>query len=234
MSVHKGHRERLRARFLKHGFAGFAPHEVLELLLFYARPRCDTNAIAHALIARFGSFSAVLDAPIEELVEVEGVGHTTAVLLKMMPQMGAYYLGCKAEPGAILNSTEKAGDFFLPHFFGKKSEEAYLAALDDKRKVLRCVCLSQQGITNAVTISVKRIVSEAVGANATGVILAHNHPGGLALPSAADKNLTRQAYIALRLINVKLVDHIVVADGDFVSMADSGFIEALQREGMPY
>lgn len=226
MGVHDGHRDRLRARFLKDGLAGFEEHTALELLLFYARPRCDTNEIAHALIKRFGSFAGVLDAPLEELSKVEGMGETSAVLLKMMPQMGAYYLNSRAEPGAILNSTERAGEYFVPRFFGKKNEELHLAALDDKRKVLRCVCISDAGIVNAVTVNVRHIVTEAVAANATGVILAHNHPGGLALPSGNDRTVTRQAMQALRLINVQLLDHIVVADGDFVSMADSGYLQA--------
>ncbi len=229
MGVHDGHRDRLRARFLKEGLAGFEEHNALELLLFYARPRCDTNEIAHALIKRFGSFSAVLDAPVEELVQVPGMGHTSAVLLKLAPQVGAYYLENRTAPGAILNTTESAGEFFLPKFLGKKNEEVYVAALDDKRKVLRCVRISEEGIVNAVPISVRRIVAEAVAANATGMVLAHNHPGGLALPSANDKLATRQAYQALKLINVQLVDHIVVADGDFVSMADSGYIEMLRQ-----
>lgn len=230
MGVHDGHRERLRSRFVKSGLAGFEEHTALELLLFYARPRCDTNRIAHALIKRFGSFAGVLDAPLEELATVEGVGEHAAVLLKMIPQLGAFYLNSRAAPGVILNSTEKAGTFFIPLFFGKKTEEFYLVALDDKRKVLRHVCLSDKGIVNAVAISVKQIVTEAVNANATGVILAHNHPGGVALPSASDKNVTRHAQHALQLINVQLVDHIIVADGDFVSMADSGMLDMLRPD----
>lgn len=229
MGIHDGHRDRLRARFLKYGLAGFEEHNALELLLFYARPRCDTNEIAHALIKRFGSFAQVMDAPLEELTEVDGVGQTAATLIKMVPQLGAYYLSSRAAPGAILNSTEKAGEFFLPVFFGKKTEEFHLAALDDKRKVIRHACLSENGIVNAMAISIKRIVTEAVNANATSIVLAHNHPGGLALPSASDKTVTRQAYQALRLINVQLIDHIIVADGDFVSMADSGYMEALRH-----
>lgn len=190
MSVHNGHRERLRARFLKHGLADFEDHTALELILFHAQPRCDTNEIAHSLIQRFGSFAAVLDAPIEELMQVPQVGPQSAFLLKLMVDTGAYYLNSRSSPGEILNCTEKAGCFFMPKFFGKKSEQVYMAALDDKRKVLRSVRLSEEGIVNAVPISIKRIVSEAVGANATGVILAHNHPGGLALPSASDKQVT--------------------------------------------
>lgn len=230
MGVHEGHRDRLRARFLKDGLAGFEEHNALELLLFYARPRCDTNEIAHALIKRFGSFSAVLDAPLEELVQVKGVGETSATLLKIIPAAAAYYMQSRTAPGAILNSTEAAGNFFLPKFFGKQSEEVHLAALDDKRKVLRSVCVSEQGITNAVAISVKQIVSEAVTANATGIIVAHNHPGGLALPSSNDKQVTAQIFKALKLINIQLLDHIIVADGDFVSLAESGYIALLHKE----
>lgn len=232
MNVHEGHRDRLRTRFLTSGLAGFEEHTALELLLFYARPRCDTNEIAHALIKKFGSFSAVLDAPVEELSAVAGVGEKSAVLLKMIPAMGGYYLENRSAPGAVLDSAEKAGAFFIPKFIGKTTEEVYLAALDDKRKVIRCVCLSTEGIVNAVRITVKRVVTEAVNANATGVLLSHNHPGGIALPSQGDKQVTRQIFQALRLIHVQLVDHVIVADGDFVSMADSGFLEALQSEAI--
>lgn len=229
MSVHDGHRDRLRARFLKNGLQDFDDHNALELLLFYARPRCDTNEIAHALIERFGSFSGVLDAPLEELTQVRGIGQTSAVLIKMIPSMGSYYLNCRSTLGDVLLTTEQAGAFFLPKFFGKKDESLIIAALDDKRKVLRHTTLGDDGIVNAVTISVRKIIAEAVSANATGIILAHNHPGGLALPSSSDKWMTRQCYQALRLINVELVDHIIVADGDFVSLADSGFIDMLRQ-----
>lgn len=228
MGIHDGHRDRLRMRFLQEGLAGFEEHTALEFLLFYARPRCNTNEIAHALIQRFGSFAGVLDAPVEELAEVPGMGHNSAVLLKLVPSMGAYYLNSRSKAGCILNSSKRAGEFFLPVFFGKNTEEVYLAALDDKRKVLRRVRLSASGIVNAASISVKQVVTEAVKSNATGIVLAHNHPAGVALPSAGDEAVTRQIFEALRLINVELVDHIVVADDDFVSMADSGFFAALR------
>lgn len=229
MGTHDGHRDRLRARFLKNGLRDFDEHNVLELVLFYARPRCNTNDIAHALIKRFGSFSGVLDAPIEELEKVEGIGRKSAVLIKMIPELGSYYMDCRSTPGDILASTEQAGNFFLPKFFGKMQEEILIASLDDKRKVLRWTSLGNDGIVNAVTISVRKIIAEAVSSNATGIMLAHNHPGGLALPSSSDKWMTRQTYQALRHINVELVDHIIVADGDYVSLADSGFIELLRQ-----
>lgn len=225
MGVHDGHRERLRARFVKEGLHGMAEHNALELLLFYARPRCDTNELAHALLTRFGSIAAIMDAPLDELAKVKGVGESSAVLLKMIPELGALYLQSKTAPGDILDSTSKAGVYFVPKFIGKPSEEVYFVALDDKRKVLRCVRLADDGIVNAVRITVRRVVAEAVNSNATGVLLAHNHPGGIALPSAGDKRVTQQIFTALKMINVQLVDHIIVADDDYVSMADSGFME---------
>lgn len=225
MGVHDGHRQRLRARFEQNGLEGFEEHEALELLLFYAIPRQNTNSIAHALIDRFGSFANVLDAPAEELEKVKGIGKNSAALIKLMPQVSAYYLAGRAAPGQMLNTTEKAGEFFMPKFVGRQKETVYMAALDDKRKVLRCVRISDEGINNAVRISIKRIVTEAINTNATGVVLAHNHPGGIALPSVDDKRVTQKAHNALRLVNVQLLDHIIVADEDFVSMADSGFME---------
>ncbi len=230
MGVHDGHRERLRARFLKEGLANFEEHTALELLLFYGRPRCNTNEIAHALLARFGSFAAVLDAPLEDLLEVEGVGETTAILLKMIPELGSFYMESRMETGDVLDTTAKAGAYFMPKFFGKRTEEVYMAALDDKRKVIRCSLISQQGVVNAVSLSVHKVIEQAVRAGATGVILAHNHPGGVALPSARDKMVTKEIYQALRYISARLLDHIIVADGDFVSLADSGFFESLARE----
>lgn len=230
MGVHDGHRDRLRARFLKEGLEGFAPHNALELLLFYALPRCDTNALSHALLQHFGSLAGVFDASLEELQSVKGVGYNTAVLIKLIPSLGAVYMEDKLHPGVMLNTTEKAGRYFLPRFYGKTAECVYMAALDDKRKVLRCTNLEEGGIVNAVNLSIRKILEEAIHTNATGVLLAHNHPGGVALPSSNDKWATRQAYHALKMINVELVDHIVVAGDDFVSMNDSGFFDLLRKE----
>lgn len=228
--MHTGHRDRLRKRFLDNGLENFEPHTALELLLFYARPRHDTNEIAHDLIKTFGSFSAVLEAPLCDLQKVHGVGRNTAVLLKLIPELSAFYMQDKTEPGVILNSTEKAGAYFLPKFIGKTNECLYMVSLDNKKEVVRCTKLEDGGTVNAVAISVKKIVTEALSANATAVILAHNHPGGIALPSSNDKWVTQQVYVALRMVDVQLIDHLIIADDDFVSLLDSGFIDLLKKE----
>ncbi len=230
VGVHSGHRERLRARFLKEGLEHFEEHTALEFLLFYSRPQGDTNELAHRLIDRFGGFSAVLDAPLEELMAVKGVGYQSAVLLKMAPELSAYYLERRSAVGNVLDSTRKAGLFFLPKFVGKTTEVAYLACLDDKRKLLRCSCVAEHGIANSVAISTRKIVAEAVSTNATCVIMAHNHPRGVALPSPSDKLVTEQVMLALHYVNVRLLDHIVVADDDFVSLAESGYLQRIEQE----
>lgn len=230
MHMHDGHRERLRARFLREGLQGFEEHSALEMLLFYARPRCDTNGIAHALIKRFGSFAAVFDAPLEALEQVEGVGHTTAVLLKLITPMGAYYLENRTRPGTVLDTAEKAGSFFLPKFLGKKGEEVYCATLNNKRGLLQTACIARDGSVNAVAVPVKRVVAEALSADAASVLIAHNHPGGVALPSAGDRAFTRKLFQALQMVNVQLADHIIIADNEYFSMANSGFIAELALE----
>ena len=142
MGVHDDHRRRVYERFLREGLAGFEEHNAMEFLLFLARPRGDTNPLAHALIDRFGSLSAVLDAPIEELERVPGVGHSSAVVLKFIPQMCAYYLENKTSHKVPLTSVEEASAFFMPKFFARTQEAFYMAAVDDRRVLLRCVLIS--------------------------------------------------------------------------------------------
>ena len=127
MGVHDDHRRRVYERFLREGLAGFEEHNAMEFLLFLARPRGDTNPLAHALIDRFGSLSAVLDAPIEELERVPGVGHSSAVVLKFIPQMCAYYLENKTSHKVPLTSVEEASAFFMPKFFARTQEAFYMA-----------------------------------------------------------------------------------------------------------
>ena len=111
MGIHDGHRGKMRQRFLKSGLEAFADHEALELLLYYAIPRRDTNPIAHALMDRYGSLPAVLSAPVEDLKKVEGIGENAAVLLKLVPQLQQKARLTEAE--RVLNSSEKAGEFLL-------------------------------------------------------------------------------------------------------------------------
>jgi len=221
MGVHDGHRQRLKNRFLSQGLAGFEDHNVLELLLFYSIPRSDTNEIAHSLLEEFKTLSGVFDAPVEELCKIKGISAHTATLIKLIPEITAVYNTDKTKDIKIVKSTREAGKFFVPRFYGKKNEEVQILLLDDKKKVIRCEKLFE-GTVNSTPITVRKVVEAAVNSNATSVVLAHNHPGGVALPSQRDVMATEKIFKALKLINIELCDHIVVADNDFVSMADSG------------
>lgn len=221
-TLHTGHRARLKAQFLQAGLDAFTDIQVLELLLFYANPRQDTNPIAHRLLNQFGTLSAVLDAPVELLESVKGVGENAALLLHLIPCVCRRYLIDRASYEQILDSTEKGGAFLVPYFFGARDEMVYLLCLDAKCKVLDCRMLSVGGV-NTAAVSVRKIVEAALACNATSVVLAHNHTSGIALPSKEDEATTRQIRTALDAVGILLVDHIIVADDDFVSMADSGF-----------
>lgn len=221
MGIHDGHREKKRQQFLQHGLDSFADHEVLELLLFYAIPRKDTNPIAHALMDRFGSLDAVLSAPVEELCRVNGVGPAAAALLKLTPQVYRRARMAAAERERVLNSSQRAGDYLLELFTGETAEVLYELCLDRKGKLLACRRVGEGGVSS-INVDLRKIVENALLTGASGVILSHNHPSGIALPSADDCAATVRVREALKTVGLVLVDHIVVADGDYVSMADSG------------
>ena len=223
MGIHDGHREKMRQRFLKSGLDAFADHEALELLLYYAIPRRDTNPIAHALMERYGSLSAVLAAPVEDLKKVEGVGESAAILLKLAPQLYRKAKMSDAEQETILSSVERVGAYLLDRFAGEKNEVVYQLCLDRKGKLLACKKLGEGGVTSA-DLDIRRLVENALLTGASAVVLAHNHPSGVALPSRDDYAATDRAKTALAVVDVALIDHIIVADGDFVSMSDSGYL----------
>lgn len=223
MAVHDGHRQRKKEQFRMHGLDAFADHEVLELLLYYAIPRRDTNPVAHRLMERFGSLDGVFSATVEELEEVEGMGKNAATLLALWMPL---YRRVRTKPTAkevILNSTEQAGRYFMDLFFGMRREELYEACLDAKGKLLAC-CRIAEGSVDAVNINTRRLVENALKCGASAVILAHNHPSGIALPSPDDNTTTLALWDALRAVGIPLIDHIIVADEDYVSLRDNGLL----------
>ena len=222
MTIHDGHRQRMRERFLKEGLDNFEPHQVLELMLFYCVPRRDTNPIAHALLKRFGSVAQVLEAPVSELRKVEGVGENTAAFIALINDLGRYYQVSREGAPTILNTVERYGRYLVPHFYNRRNETVFLLCLDAKCKALCCKEVGE-GSVNSAAIPIRRVVEMALAANATTVILAHNHPSGLALPSAEEVCTTRRVGLALSAVEIHLADHIVVADDDFVSMVQSGY-----------
>lgn len=219
MGLHDGHRQREKDRYRQMGADALADHELLELALFYAIPRQDTNETAHRLLKRFRSLQGVLQAAPEELEQVEGVGKNAAMLLRLMADV-SQRARVTSLPEKILNSPDRTGAYFMELLTGQKRELLYEVCLDGKGKLLTCRCIAK-GTVSASPVHVRQVVENALYAGASTVILAHNHPSGVALPSAEDRMVTHQVMEALEPLGIRLIDHIVVADNDFVSMAES-------------
>jgi len=212
----------LKRQFLENGLDGFTDVQALELLLFYAVARKDTNPIAHELLDHFGSLSQVMEASVEELEKIPGISTHTAGLLHLVTEMSRRYQVDRARRSVILTTVEKVGAYLIPFFFGRKQETVFLLCMDAKCKVLCCKEIGEGGI-NSASISPRKVVETALAAGATTVVLAHNHPSGVAVPSLEDVQTTKRVAAALDTVEIHLADHVIVADGDFVSMAQSGY-----------
>ncbi len=223
-SIHTGHRQRTKEEFLARGLSGMADHKVLELLLFYAIPQGDVNPLAHRLVEHFGSLSGVLNAPYEELVKVKGVGANTATLIRLLPAIAARYLEQSGELGGELNTSWHFQQLLMPLFLGARNEMAYLVCMDGKNKLLTYRKLGE-GITDAVTITARKVMEVALACNASRVVLAHNHVSGIAMYSPADVTTTREVARLLAQVDVQLMDHYIIANDDMVSMRESGVFE---------
>ena len=220
-NIHAGHRARLKEKYRAHGLESFTDIEALELLLFYAIPRANTNELAHALLDRFHSFRGVLEAEQSELERVPGVGPNAATLLRLVTDLNSRYQRAASVRGTQIRSSSDAGAFLQPQFAYRSEERSVLLCLDTAGRVIECRALAE-GSSAMVGLSARELVDYVLRDKAARVILAHNHVSGVALPSAADVEATARIYRMLQMIGVELVDHLVFCDGDYVSMRDSG------------
>ncbi len=220
-NLHEGHRERVRQEFLQHGFSeNTPPHKILEILLFYCVQRADTNPIAHELINKYGSIAGVLDAPLEELAAFKGLSERSAVLLKLIMPIAQRYIYDKREQKPTFNSLDSIGRYILAGFLGQTRENVGVMCLDTKGSMLDFAFLGE-GSLDSVGLSNRELAKRVLQCGATAAVLCHNHPNGIALPSENDISLTKQAAQTLSNIGVQLIDHVIVANTDFVSMAQS-------------
>lgn len=224
-NVHAGHRERLKDKFIEYGRDGLEEHEILELLLFYAIPQKNTNELAHRLLDKFGSLSGVLDASMEELMEVPGVGKHCAVLMKVVVEVGrSYFLNEKKKER--FTTVAEAAEYIIKVLYAKKNELFYLFCLDSGLHLLGYKCISE-GSVEQVPVDMRKVVSTVLNLNAVYVILAHNHPNGTARPSRADIELTQQIANTLAPLNIAVCDHIITAGNDFYSFSRQGSFSVL-------
>lgn len=216
-NLHAGHRDRMRERFLRTGGEGMAEHEVLEMLLFYALPRCDTNDLAHSLIEEFGSLSAVLEADVSALCSITGISEKTALYLRLLGKTADLYLTDKLyreDTSSLLDSADKIAQFMWPKFLSSTVERVYLLLFDNSLHLLDCFLVCE-GAVSGVAVSTRRITERAYRKNAAAAVLAHNHPRGLSVPSGDDIQLTRRIDEALQLLEIPLLEHFVFGARDY-------------------
>lgn len=224
LEQHKGHRERLRERFEKGGFTGFHDYEVLEMLLTFIFRQGDVKPLAKQLIKTFGSFSKVLDATIEDLQNVKGMGKASAISIHAFRETMAYYFQNHVTEDK--NQITKMSGLIelLRASIGQKPNEVLFAIfLNAKNEVLVTKELGEGSISEAYVFP-RKILEEALKQKATSVILAHNHPNGIAEPSEHDEVITTEIQKVLSLIDISLQDHIILANNEYYSFKRNNLI----------
>ncbi len=229
-NIHKGHRKRVWQELTRTGIDENTPaHKVLELMLFFTIPRKDTNALAHIVLDHFGnSFSKLMEASVEEIIEagktdskdIPKISEYTASHIKLILDFAKYYESAKALEKRMFLTRKEAADFLYRKLMDTRVEAVYLLCMDNANAFLACSKIGE-GSEVAVALSSKKLFEKINMVGATKVLLAHNHPKGVAFPSPADLQITNQLNLALRAMGVKLLDHIIVSRDDYVSLHDS-------------
>lgn len=218
-NVHRDHRKRLKEEFRKRGIEYFEDHKVLELLLFYAIPRTDTNPIAHELIKRFGSFSGVFTASRDMLQEVEGVGLEAATYLNLLGEFAKRYMVDCYSSTKVIKSCEDAKQYMKHQFLNDTMERVILVCLDTSGKIVYSDTIATGQLDRVQLVPVD-VLRRCLRADAAKAILAHNHPNGICIPSREDKASTALFFDELAHVGVELFDHIIVAGNDVYSMKE--------------
>lgn len=227
-NIHKDHRQRVRSRYLNEGINSMEDYNIIELLLFYAIPVKDTNAIAHALIEKFNDLNGILEAPAEELKKVEGIGENAATFLKLIREVSLLYSYRKHRMVLETSPMASLKDFIELQYSNESSEKVYVLCLDSQGRVKRCIKVCDGSLDTAV-VDVRIIVETIVRFDEKNVVIIHNHPNGFAVPSATDIKTTKELKTVLNALDINFADHIIFADGDIFSMAESNKFKELFR-----
>lgn len=222
---HNGHRQRMYDRIQKHGSGCLENHELLEMLLFYAIPRVNTNEIAHELLARFGSLEEILRADEDKLRSVSGIGDRTVAFLSLLHETLKRVSATSESKTYRFDSMNKVGEYLTDKFSDLPAETFGALFLDGQMRLLRFLSFSV-GSEGRTDIDPKLIVLRAAKDDADCVILAHNHPNGYVAPSENDLKITKQIRDSLSVIGVQLVEHIIVSKNSYIpTMSESPFSE---------
>lgn len=222
-NINEGHRKRLRDKFLQSGLAGFHDYEIIELLLTLGTPRKDCKQMAKEAIKEFGDLCGVLDATIEELQRVRGIGPSNAFGIKLFQAISEKYSEEKLQNKTSLSSAQAIAEY-LQKSIGRENKEHFIMLSLDSRYNLVKISEISLGSVNASIVHPREVFREAIQASAVQIVVAHNHPSGNLEPSPEDIALTRRLTETSRVVGIELLDHIIVTSNDFLSMKDRGLL----------
>ena len=216
-NIHKYHRQRLKKKFLEYGLDALEDHEFLELILFYAIPQKNTNELAHRMLNEYGSLKDILEADTENLTRIDGLSEHSAMLFKVIMAATRKYINSVNDIMEARLTPENIHLYIKSLFYGKTDETAYVLLLD-RNCVVRKIRKMSEGTINATTLRTRDVVKVAVDEKYPYLMLAHNHPGGNPIPSKSDLYLTKAIELALNFVDVRLVDHVIVAGERVISL----------------
>ena len=217
-NLHKHHRDRLRKKFYESEGDALEPHELLEILLYSVNSQKNTNTIARALLKKFGTIYGVFKASDSELRSVDGIGEQSIALLKLQAALfRRYNIDMENDKGNMQLTPKNSGKYAASFFYGYANETAIVFALDGGYRILSSVPVGK-GSIDKVNVSVRDVVKAALETKAVYIVLAHNHPNGTLKFSDSDLKFTVELERALNFVNVRLLDHIIVSDGKYLSM----------------
>ncbi|MBO5938031.1 MAG: RadC family protein [Clostridia bacterium] len=212
--LHLGHRGRMRLKFIKDPSL-LENHEIMELLLYYAIPRKNTNEEAHRLIKKFGSFRRVFDADQQQLEEVEGIGENASFFLRLISEGISRYSQDAHFITHPLTSRAALMEYLCSLFIGESKEKVYLILLSSSGKILKTEVVGS-GFAGCSEISIQKMNALAVESGAASAVLAHNHPDGIPIPSQQDIITTQKIQLIFKQLGVTLIDHFIVVDNECV------------------
>jgi len=218
----RGHRERLRARFSAHGFEGFRDDEVIELLLTYAIPRSDVKPVAKRLLETFHTLAGVFDAPVVELTQVQGVGEKAAVFLNVVKQAEMRYLASDLPGKTVFDRPEKV-KAHLRYLVQARGMECFGAVFTDQRHRHLATQIMFEGTVDRTAVYPRNLMKRGLELDAKGLILFHNHPGGTPRASEEDIALTRRMVEACAPLDMKVLDHFLIAGTSVLSFKEEGW-----------
>lgn len=219
-NLHKGHRARVRQKFIKEqSLDNFNDHEVLEFLLFYAYPMRDTNEMAHRLLMQYGTLHNLMNTKTNALINEGGLTENAATLLTALPHINRRYLKSEFNKSPLLTDSKKAGKFMMSLFNGQNYESLYLISLNLRKKIISVDEISR-GDADSVSVNLKRILQKTLLNNAKFVIIGHNHPAGTLKPSVADVNIAKALLEEFKLFDIYMLDNMIVTSKGYYSFSE--------------